>query len=173
MTRLKSHVPAPPAIAMRSALTAFVLGAAMLLAVSYTGRGQTAVAAILPDATTSSDPAPASESSVMSATDVLGGPADGVVVSTTPPAAAPQQLVGMPPRSAQLPLAATYQSGAFKVVTDVPFTKPVECGGGQSRQGQLDVYVPSGPGSFPVVVLVGPGGRGYLASLQVTLRASA
>ena len=100
----------------------------------------------------------------MSATDVLGGPADGVVVSMTPPAAASQQLIRMTPRSAQLPLAAAYQSGAFKVVTDVPFMKPVDCGGGQSCQGQLDVYVPSGPGSFPVVVLVGPGGRGYLAS---------
>lgn len=149
---------------MRSALSALVLGAAMLLAVSYAGGGQTAVAAVLPDATTSSDPAPASESPATSATDALGDAADGVVVGTVPAAAAPDQLVGIPPRSAQLPLAAAYQSGAFKVVTDVPFTSPVDCGGGQSCQGQLDVYVPSGPGSFPIVVLVGPGGRGYLAS---------
>lgn len=60
------------------------------------------------------------------------------------------------------------QTFGYKVVGDVPFTSAVDCGGYPCQIG-LDIYVPGGHGPFPVVVLVGPSGRGYLAAFAADL----
>ena len=59
-----------------------------------------------------------------------------------------------------------YESFGLRVVSDVPFTRPVSCGEA-SCQIKLDIYVPAGLGPFPTVVLIrggpsGVGGRSYL-----------
>ena len=57
-------------------------------------------------------------------------------------------------------------SPTIYVVSNLPFTKSVDCGG-SSCQVLLDAYVPAGSGPFPIAVLIrgGPsgfGGRAYL-----------
>lgn len=75
------------------------------------------------------------------------------------PTSATQQVVE--PQSPRRPVAAAYGVGGVGFVGDVPFTGDVDCGR-YSCQVKLDVYVPTGPGPFPVAVLVrgGPGGLG-------------
>ncbi|MFI5259368.1 MAG: alpha/beta hydrolase family protein [Candidatus Limnocylindrales bacterium] len=75
------------------------------------------------------------------------------------PTAGPQQVVeSQAPRA---PVAAAYGVRGVDFVGNVPFTQYVSCGQ-YSCQVQLDVYVPTGPGPYPVAVLVrgGPGGLG-------------
>ena len=72
------------------------------------------------------------------------------------------------PRDSPRPASALYGKSGFGLVSDVPFTQAVDCGG-YSCQVRLDIYVPTGPGPFPTVVLArgGPGGLGgrrYLAT---------
>ena len=57
---------------------------------------------------------------------------------------------------------------AIRATMNVPFTSPVDCGAGQTCTLDLDVYSPTAPGPWPVVVLLrgGPGGLGARAALS-------
>jgi acetyl esterase/lipase len=165
---MKGHVTVLPASAgnherlrrrpvTRAALGAFVLASAMLLAATYPGGDQTAAAAIHADAAKSAAAQPTSALAAVSA------------ASAEATTATPAPLPAASDRIAELPASAVYQPAGFKVVGNVPFTQLVECANGQSCQVQADIYVPTGPGTYPVVVLAGPGGRGYLASFAGNL----
>jgi acetyl esterase/lipase len=146
----------------KAGLTALSVAVAMLLAVWYPGGG-TAAAAIPTGAASVESAAQTSELPVALDTAGASAAAAGVVADideVSNSAALPQ----VPTRTSQLPVSAAYQPADFNVVSSVPFTQPVECGDGQTCQVRVDIYVPSGPGTFPVVILVGPSGRGYLAS---------
>ena len=59
------------------------------------------------------------------------------------------------------------RSTKARVVANVPFTRPVNCGK-TTCTVQLDVYVPAGTGPFPTVVLLrgGPGGLGFRSYIR-------
>jgi acetyl esterase/lipase len=74
------------------------------------------------------------------------------------------------------PIGRLYRPSGFDELSDVPFTQPVNCGG-YACQVELDIYVPTGQGPFPTVVLArgGPGGLGgrhYLSSFARELASS-
>jgi pimeloyl-ACP methyl ester carboxylesterase len=78
----------------------------------------------------------------------------------------------------QIPaIAGTYTTSAPTFIEDLKFTSPVDCGDLGTCQLPLDVYVPTGPGPYPTVVLLrgGPGGiyaRRYLDSFATELASS-
>ena len=107
---------------------------------------------------------------------------NGIGATTTAPAdsssinAAPGiAIVGTAPiRQAPAPVAAQYQASTPQIVENVPYTSPVDCGSGSLCQWNLDIYVPTGPGPYPSVVLVrggpyGADGRQYLDSFAQSL----
>jgi alpha/beta superfamily hydrolase len=93
-------------------------------------------------------------------------PDGGSAATTVTPIVAPlgASLSGYAPAPASLPA----QPFGYTVVSSVPFTSAVDCGGHTCQIG-LDIYVPGGKGPFPTVVLVGPSGRGYLAAFAAEL----
>jgi acetyl esterase/lipase len=96
----------------------------------------------------------------------VGGASDLLPTPASPEPAAPE-------REPTAPLTALYAASPISMVADVPFTQPVDCGSGSCRV-TLDVYVPTGPGPYPTVVLLrggpsGIGGRAYLDSFATSL----
>jgi pimeloyl-ACP methyl ester carboxylesterase len=82
-----------------------------------------------------------------------------------------QPVAAAPIRAAASPNTASYGTQSYTTIDDAVYTAPVNCGD-HTCQIALDVYVPTGPGPHPTVVLLrgGPssfGGRlglGYFAS---------
>ena len=126
-----------------------------------------------------SAPAPvtatASAASTVVAANVIAATTTAPADSSSINAAPGTSIVGTAPiRQAPAPLAAQYQASTPQIVTNVPYTSPVDCGSGSPCQWNLDIYVPTGPGPYPSVVLVrggpyGAGGRQYLDSFAQSL----
>jgi alpha/beta superfamily hydrolase len=95
-------------------------------------------------------------------TTAPGGPA----ATTAPSAVAPPVASGS--GYAPTPGSRADQSAGYKVVGSVPYTSAVDCGATRCEMN-LDIYVPSGDGPFPAVVLIGPNGRSYLAAFAADL----
>jgi acetyl esterase/lipase len=97
----------------------------------------------------------------------LGGASDSLMAAIQPTT---------PARLPDAPIAAPYGASSPAEIQNVPYTQLVDCGG-YKCQLPLDVYVPSGPGPYPTVVLLrgGPGGIGgriYLDSFATSLAAT-
>jgi acetyl esterase/lipase len=68
-------------------------------------------------------------------------------------------------------ITASYGTQSVTTISDAVFTAPVNCGD-QTCQLALDVYVPTGPGPHPVVVLLRGGPSGFGGRLGLGLFAS-
>jgi acetyl esterase/lipase len=150
----------------KAGLAALTVAMAMFLAMWYPGGG-TAAAAIPGELPAAEGAAQVSELPV--ALDTAEASAEAGVVADINEVSDAAALPQVPTRTSQGPVSAAYQPADFTVLSSVPFTQPVDCGDGQTCQVRVDIYVPSGRGTFPVVILVGPSGRGYLASFAADL----
>jgi acetyl esterase/lipase len=77
----------------------------------------------------------------------------------------PAQVRALPDAPTQVQVAgnsAGYGTQSVTTIMNSVYTAPVDCGGGTTCQIALDVYVPTGPGPHPTVVLIrgGPSGLG-------------
>ncbi len=114
--------------------------------------------------TTAAAHAPATDTAIPTTPATVAAVPDPITSEQAAPNVA-EPLDTSPLAAAQPPSSAAYTRSSFSVESAVPFTQPMDCGGGATCQVRVDIYVPSGPGTYPTVVLVGPSGRGYLASL--------
>jgi acetyl esterase/lipase len=100
-------------------------------------------------------------------------PSDGIGVGSDTLSSATSSVPASAEREPTAPVTAAYAASPISMVADVPFTQPVNCGSGSCRV-TLDVYIPTGPGPYPTVVLLrggpsGIGGRAYLDSFATSL----
>ena len=153
-------------IALSAAISA-ALAVFLVVALAATGLLQAAVGPGSARSATSSTATIATSVADLARGASEAGIHGGVGGSATPSVSLAPLLI-LPARGTSAPVSAGYTSSGFGVVSNVPFTNPVDCGG-YSCQVQLDIYSPAGSGPFPTVVLVrggpsGMGGRSYLAS---------
>lgn len=151
------------AVASSAVAVAFLVavGAAGLLGSAKRAAGN--VGAAIPAASTG--PTSWTFANLPPAVSAKTSPGSSAATTTTPTVAPP---VASASGYAPAPGLPPDQPFGYKVVSDVPFTTDVECGGHSCQMG-LDIYVPGGKGPFPTVVLVGPSGRGYLAGFAADL----
>jgi acetyl esterase/lipase len=113
----------------------------------------------------------ASAQSIVGTVSGAAGMSNGSSANSTLAVETPQAT-----HQAIAPTSAAYTSSAPAEVTGLSYTAPVDCGSSLC-QLPLDIYVPTGPGPYPTVVLLrggpgGIGGRSYLASFAESLAAS-
>jgi acetyl esterase/lipase len=80
-------------------------------------------------------------------------------------------VAAQPTRAQAVANSASYGTQSFTTINDAVYTAPVNCGD-HTCQIALDVYVPTGPGPYPVVVLIRGGPSGFGGRLGLGLFAS-